>query len=127
MEIDGGEVGGVDPLAAASAGGERLGEDLAGLLEIAEQATLDDGAQSGQDLGVAQDVGGHRLGLAVPAVELAEAEAQPGARVLDGTPGGQVGGRRDQAAIGEVVARYRLDIDFTSVPTLAQRHNLRLG
>jgi Cupin domain len=34
---------------------------------------------------------------------------------------------RDEAAIGEVVARYRLDIDFTTIPTLAQRHNLRLG
>ena len=26
---------------------------------------------------------------------------------------------RDQAAIGEVVARHRLDIDFTTIPTLA--------
>jgi mannose-6-phosphate isomerase-like protein (cupin superfamily) len=34
---------------------------------------------------------------------------------------------RDQAAIGDVVARYQLDIDFTTVPTLAERHNLRLG
>ena len=34
---------------------------------------------------------------------------------------------RDQAAIGEVVARYQLDIDFATVPTLAQQHNLRLG
>jgi quercetin dioxygenase-like cupin family protein len=34
---------------------------------------------------------------------------------------------RDQAAIGEVVARHQLDIDFTTVPTLAERHNLRLG
>jgi hypothetical protein len=34
---------------------------------------------------------------------------------------------RDEAAIGEVVARYQLDIDFTTVPTLAERHNLRLG
>lgn len=34
---------------------------------------------------------------------------------------------RDEAAIGEVVARYRLDIDFATVPTLAERHNLRLG
>jgi quercetin dioxygenase-like cupin family protein len=34
---------------------------------------------------------------------------------------------RDQAAIGEVVARYRLDIDFTTVPSLAERHHLRLG
>jgi hypothetical protein len=34
---------------------------------------------------------------------------------------------RDDAAIAEVVARYRLDIDFTTVPTLAERHHLRLG
>jgi hypothetical protein len=34
---------------------------------------------------------------------------------------------RDQGAIGEVVARYQLDIDFTTIPTLAEQHNLRLG
>jgi quercetin dioxygenase-like cupin family protein len=34
---------------------------------------------------------------------------------------------RDQAAIGEVVARHQLDIDFATIPTLAERHNLRLG
>ena len=34
---------------------------------------------------------------------------------------------RDQAAIGEVVARYHLDIDFTTIPTLAEQHHLRLG
>ena len=34
---------------------------------------------------------------------------------------------RDEAAIGEVVARYRLDIDFTTIPTLAERHHLRMG
>jgi quercetin dioxygenase-like cupin family protein len=34
---------------------------------------------------------------------------------------------RDDAAIGEVVARYRLDIDFTTIPILAERHHLRLG
>jgi quercetin dioxygenase-like cupin family protein len=34
---------------------------------------------------------------------------------------------RDQAAIGEVVARYQLDIDFATIPTLAERHDLRLG
>src|SRR5829696_10046139 len=34
---------------------------------------------------------------------------------------------RDQAAIGQVVARYQLDIDFTTIPTLAEQHNLRLG
>ena len=33
---------------------------------------------------------------------------------------------RDEAAIGEVVARYRLDIEFATVPTLAERHGLRL-
>jgi hypothetical protein len=34
---------------------------------------------------------------------------------------------RDQAAIDQVVARYQLDIDFTTVPILAERHHLRLG
>jgi quercetin dioxygenase-like cupin family protein len=34
---------------------------------------------------------------------------------------------RDEAAIGEVVARHQLDIDFGSVPILAERHHLRLG
>ena len=34
---------------------------------------------------------------------------------------------RDQAAIDQVVARYQLDIDFTTIPTLAEQHNLRLG
>jgi hypothetical protein len=34
---------------------------------------------------------------------------------------------RDQAAIGQVVARYRLDIDFTTIPALAEQHRLRLG
>jgi mannose-6-phosphate isomerase-like protein (cupin superfamily) len=34
---------------------------------------------------------------------------------------------RDEAAIGEVVARYQLDIDFATIPTLAERHNLRLA
>jgi quercetin dioxygenase-like cupin family protein len=34
---------------------------------------------------------------------------------------------RDQAAIDQVVARYQLDIDFTTIPTLAERHHLRLG
>jgi hypothetical protein len=33
---------------------------------------------------------------------------------------------RDEAAIGEVVARYQLEIDFTTVP-MADQHNLRLG
>ena len=34
---------------------------------------------------------------------------------------------RDQAAIDQVVARYQLDIDFTTIPTLAEQHHLRLG
>jgi hypothetical protein len=34
---------------------------------------------------------------------------------------------RDEAAIGEIVTRYNLDIDFSTIPTLAERHNLRLG
>jgi quercetin dioxygenase-like cupin family protein len=33
----------------------------------------------------------------------------------------------DEAAIGEVVARYELDIDFDTIPLLAERHGLRLG
>lgn len=32
---------------------------------------------------------------------------------------------RDEAAIGEVAARYQLDIDFTTIPTLTERHRLR--
>jgi quercetin dioxygenase-like cupin family protein len=32
---------------------------------------------------------------------------------------------RDEAAIGEVVARYKLDIDFGTIPVLAERHGLR--
>jgi quercetin dioxygenase-like cupin family protein len=34
---------------------------------------------------------------------------------------------RDEAAIGEVVARYELDIDFDTIPTLAEQHGLDLG
>ena len=34
---------------------------------------------------------------------------------------------RDEAAIGEVVARYDLDIDFGTIPVLAERHGLQLG
>jgi quercetin dioxygenase-like cupin family protein len=34
---------------------------------------------------------------------------------------------RDQAAIGEVVSRYELDIDFDTIPDLAERHGLRLA
>ena len=33
----------------------------------------------------------------------------------------------DEAAIGEVVGRYELDIDFSTIPALAQEHGLRLG
>jgi quercetin dioxygenase-like cupin family protein len=32
----------------------------------------------------------------------------------------------DEAAIGEVVARYDLDIDFGTIPVLAERHGLRM-
>jgi quercetin dioxygenase-like cupin family protein len=34
---------------------------------------------------------------------------------------------RDEAAIGAVVARYDLDIDFGTIPVLAERHGLRLA
>jgi hypothetical protein len=34
---------------------------------------------------------------------------------------------RDETAIGDVVSRYQLDIDFGSIPVLAERHGLRLG
>lgn len=33
---------------------------------------------------------------------------------------------RDEAAIGAVVSRYDLDIDFATIPVLAERHGLRL-
>ena len=33
----------------------------------------------------------------------------------------------DEAAVGEVAARYGLDIDFGTIPALAERHGLRLG
>ena len=33
----------------------------------------------------------------------------------------------DEAVIGEVVARYELDMDFGSIPVLVERHGLRLG
>lgn len=35
--------------------------------------------------------------------------------------------QRDGAAIGKVVERYELDIDFDTIPTLAEKHGLRLG
>jgi quercetin dioxygenase-like cupin family protein len=34
---------------------------------------------------------------------------------------------RDEAALADVVARYELDIDFDTIPLLAERHGLRLG
>jgi quercetin dioxygenase-like cupin family protein len=34
---------------------------------------------------------------------------------------------RDEAVIGEIVARYQLDIDFGTIPALAEQHNLRLA
>ena len=34
---------------------------------------------------------------------------------------------RDEAAIRDVVARYELDIDFDTIPVLAERHGLRLA
>jgi mannose-6-phosphate isomerase-like protein (cupin superfamily) len=33
----------------------------------------------------------------------------------------------DEAAIGEILARYELDMDFDTIPALAERHGLRLG
>ena len=33
---------------------------------------------------------------------------------------------RDEAAIGDVVRRYELEIDFETIPVLAERHGLRL-
>ena len=35
--------------------------------------------------------------------------------------------KRDEAAIGQVVAKYELEIDFATIPILAERHGLRLG
>jgi quercetin dioxygenase-like cupin family protein len=34
---------------------------------------------------------------------------------------------RDEAAIGEIVARYELEIDFSTIPELAERHGLQLA
>ena len=34
---------------------------------------------------------------------------------------------RNESAIGKIVARYKLDIDFGTIPLLAKRHGLRLG
>lgn len=34
--------------------------------------------------------------------------------------------QRDDAAIGEVVARHHLDIDFSTIPVLAERHGLTM-
>ena len=36
-------------------------------------------------------------------------------------------GEADEAAIGEVAAGYELDIDFGTIPVLAERHGLRLA
>jgi hypothetical protein len=33
----------------------------------------------------------------------------------------------DEAAIGAVLARYELDLDFSTIPVLAERHELRLA
>ena len=33
---------------------------------------------------------------------------------------------RDEAAIGDVLARYELEMDFETIPVLAERHGLRL-
>jgi len=30
-------------------------------------------------------------------------------------------------ALGKVVAKYELDIDFSTIPELAEQHSLRLG
>jgi uncharacterized cupin superfamily protein len=35
--------------------------------------------------------------------------------------------QRDEAAVAAVAARYGLDIDFSTIPLLAERHGLRLG
>lgn len=37
------------------------------------------------------------------------------------------GSERDEAAIAAVVGRYELDIDFDTIPELAERHGLALG
>jgi quercetin dioxygenase-like cupin family protein len=34
---------------------------------------------------------------------------------------------RDEEAMGKVVGKYELDIDFGTIPVLAERHGLRLG
>jgi quercetin dioxygenase-like cupin family protein len=35
--------------------------------------------------------------------------------------------QRDESAVAAVAARYGLDIDFSTIPKLAERHGLRLG
>lgn len=37
------------------------------------------------------------------------------------------GPESDEAAIGEVLARYGLDLDFGTIPALVERHGLRMG
>ena len=46
--------------------------------------------------------------------------------VLEGRVGIQLGSDVLEAGPGEVVSRYDLDIDFGTIPTLAERHRLRL-
>jgi len=36
-------------------------------------------------------------------------------------------GERDEAAIADILGRYALDLDFATIPTLAERHGLRVG
>jgi quercetin dioxygenase-like cupin family protein len=218
MEVDRGPGGGVEAVAAAPPGGDRLDEDLARLVQVAEQAALDDRAQGGKGLGIAQVrtvghvlgpgegeavqllalgvrflIDGRRTGGAFSLVEhplppralgaplhthgnedeysyVVEGRfgLQLGAEVLEVGPGDLVfkprgvphtfwnagdeparlleliapagfenyfrelapllaAPGRDEAAIAEVVARYQLDIDFATIPTLAERHSLRLA
>ena len=47
VEVHGGSGGGVDAFPATPCGGDRLDEDLARLVQVAEQAALDDRPQSG--------------------------------------------------------------------------------
>ena len=60
----------------------------------------------------------------------APARADLARRVRELLPRARPAARRtrpDEAAIAEVVGRYQLDIDFATIPTLAERHNLRLA
>jgi len=62
VEVHGGAHGGFDALATAAADTDRLRQGPADIIEIAGQSALDDRAECGHDLGVAQDVCRHRLG-----------------------------------------------------------------